>query len=130
MSYLGQQKLTIDFTGEESLTKQSDRNEADINSIIKKFEKTGMVDSLNRNEPVFADISKYDGLQQMIMTVQDAWDDFMLLDAHTREQFDNDPTKLVAFLEDPSNREKAVALGLIEPKIEPVKEAVSSPPNP
>lgn len=41
-----------------SLTKQSFKDECDINQIVAKFEKTGLVNHLARGVPQFADVSE------------------------------------------------------------------------
>jgi hypothetical protein len=47
----------------------------------------------------------------------------MALPANIRSRFDNDPAKLIDFMENPANREEAESLGLVN-KSEPVPVAL------
>lgn len=119
----------LDCSNEPSMTVQADANEADINKIIKRFEKAGMVTRLNSNQPFFGDVSEFDGLQDAIIKVEAADERFMALPADIRERFSNDPVELVQFLSDTNNRPEAEKLGLVLPQ-KTVEPAVPATPPP
>lgn len=116
---------TTDCSKDVRLTVQAQANETDINQIMKRVEK-GLMVNANATEGRFEDISEFNGLADAIIKVQKANEEFMSLPADLREEFDNDPVKLVEFLSDEGNRAKAEELGLINPK----KESETIPPAP
>lgn len=106
---------TTDCSKDPLLTVQAQRNDVDINQIMKKIEK-GMMINVNPFEGRFEDISEFDGLESAIIKVQKANEEFMTLPADLRSKFDNDPVKLIDFLSDEGNRAEAEELGLVNPK--------------
>lgn len=117
---------TTDCSKDVRLTSQAPREDVDINKIVKRMEAGMLVDSRILREGVYEDVSDLSDLSSAIIKVQKAWDDFMELPASVRERFDNNPTKLVDFLNDSKNRQEAIDLGLVN-KPEPVNPA-SIPP--
>ena len=108
-------------------TIQSDRDAADINKIIARFEKGQNVVRMNGREPFYGDVSDLDGLADAKMKILAADELFMSYNADIRERFDNDPVKLVEFLGDERTRNEAIELGLID---RPVEAPASPPPAP
>ena len=43
----------IDCSNVPSLTKQAERDSSDINKIIARFERTGMIENINSREPFY-----------------------------------------------------------------------------
>jgi len=108
-------KVFCDCSADPGRTKQSFRDEADINVLMKRYEKTGrLVDPyvVGRRQAVFGDFG--DGLDFMDahQRVQDARKAFQTLPARVRDRFGNDPAELLMFLADPANAAEAVELGL------------------
>lgn len=120
-----------DFSDSPSLTSQSFADEVNINKIMARVEK-GQIVLGSDGMPFYGDVSELGGLQEALIKVQEAEELFMQFPAETREVFENDPLKMVQFLEDPSNKEKAIQLGLVKPKPEvvtpPVPEPGANPP--
>lgn len=118
---------------EPSMTQQQFKEECDINNIMRKYEQTGQITHINRKQGVYADLSNIKDYQEMLHTIHHAEEAFNTLPAEVRYKFRNDPTKLIAFLQDTSNREEAIKLGLIERNDEtktttqPKSEAAQSP---
>lgn len=104
----------------ESVTKQSFKDEADINVIMRRYEKTGVMPFLDEREPRFMDCTGFD-YQEAQLLVTGARSMFEELPAALRARFDNDPARLLEFLNDERNREEAITLGLVKPK--PPEEA-------
>lgn len=117
----------VDCSKDELLTVQADTDQADINKIIARFEKAGMMDQLNKGEPFYGDVSDFDGLQDAYIKVQEAEKLFMKMDARIRSRFDNDAVKLVRFLEDERNYDEAVVLGIVTPKPAPAPVPTPTP---
>lgn len=110
-----------------SMTKQSFKEELDINKIIERA-KAGQDISAAFRERVakYGDFSAVPTYQEALNIVNHANDSFMLLDASIRERFSNDPAEMIEFLQDSRNYDEAVRLGLVVPK-EPVVEAPVEP---
>lgn len=121
---------TVDCSVEPSRTKQSQADEADINKILERFERTGFLpvaNALGGPQARFGDFS--DGLdyveaQNRVAAARQA---FEALPARVRERFRNDPAELVEFLGDSNNLDEAVKLGLVE--VRPKAEE-GAPPGP
>jgi phage internal scaffolding protein len=102
---------------EPSRTQQQFAEEADINNIIARYERTGiLVDPLidRRGQPMYGDFSNIDSYFEAQLKVAQAKQLFEALPAKIRDRFGGDAGKLLAFVEDPENREEAIELGLIE----------------
>lgn len=102
---------------DESRTKQSFAKEADINTIMARYRKTGLlVDpaALNSSRQAvygdFSDGTDFQEFQNRIAAVQSA---FGCLSASMRSRFKNDPAVLLDFIADPANAAEALELGLI-----------------
>lgn len=104
-------------------TKQAYKGKVDINQIVARHAKTGMIDHLNSKRPFYGDVSGLGGLQESIDKVREAEELFMQMSATIRKKFENNPVNMVKFLEDPKNREEAISLGMI-------KKPPEVPPNP
>lgn len=114
-----------------SMTKQDAAEECDINAIMARYEKTGVLPQGSRMYEFGEAISPYSFQESMNAVIQ-AREDFASLSSRVRARFDNDPAKLFAFLDDPANREEATALGILkepEPEPEPMRVEVVNPPQ-
>lgn len=98
---------------DKSLAQQHLASETDINKIIARYEKTGMVTHLTEAIGEYGDFSDVQDLQSALQTVRNAEGLFNALSADVRERFDNDPVKLLAFVKDAKNRAEAKELGLL-----------------
>lgn len=118
------EKNGLEFT-EPSMTEQHFKQECDVNYIVQQYQTTGVLPQGNR-EPLFGDFAEFPtDLQASMAMYDEAQTRFMELDASLRKEFDNDPAKLLAFLHDEKNRDKAIELGLIE-RPAPVNPVVPS----
>lgn len=97
-----------------SLTIQSERDNCDINKVLSKFKATGVMTNIRTTPPLQGDFSESFDYQTSVNQVLAAQDAFNALPATLRKRFDNDPGKMLAFVDDPQNASEAVSLGLIE----------------
>lgn len=113
-----------------SRTKQAFKDESDINNIVRRYNKTGvMTDGVSSGRvPMFGDFTGYDyrAYQTYIATVRQSFD---LLPAELRRRFDNDPALLIDWLSDESNKDEAIKLGL-RVQDAPVNEPATAPELP
>jgi len=122
MSIRSCERLSQSFVG--GRTKQSFRKQCDVNSIIDKAKKTGLVSHLNTKTPVFGNFIGVPNYQDAMDLVNKANSNFNALPSKLRERFMNDPSKLLEFINEPTNYDEAVKLGLVIPKpkvVDPVK---------
>jgi len=110
-----------------SLAQQHFKEECDINTILEKFNITGVLpQTLSPRYGDFTGIGDYhDALNRVIA----AQDEFEALPAQIRARFDNDPAKLMEFLENSDNRPEAEELGLVEKAAAEVVEAAKTTPE-
>ena len=121
-----------------SMTKQSFKEECDINTLMAKYEKTGVIDHVNRATPQYGDFVGTPSYQESLNIVLDAQEAFAQLPAKLRDRFGNDPAQYLAFIDNPDNKDEAIKLGMIMPppadappqKVEIVNPAPESPPAP
>ncbi len=97
----------------DSLTRQSEAASCNINKIMEKYEKTGVLPVMKREE-FFADVSSMGDYRQALSQVQMADEAFMELPAKLRARFENDAAMFLDFCSDIANREEMVELGLLE----------------
>lgn len=99
----------------KSLTVQDQAEEADINTIVRRFGLTGQLPS-NLRMPTYGEFEGVSSYHDALNLVKDAESNFMKLPAHVRVRFDHDPGALVEFLSHEENRAEAVKLGIVEAK--------------
>ena len=113
------QKRVATINKEETRTQQQFRDKVNINSIMAKYRKTGLIDHVRKNPGVYSDMTKVVSYQEALNTVISAQATFDTLPANVRARFQNDPHQLIEFLKDSKNDEEAGKLGLIIPKAPP-----------
>lgn len=104
-----------------SMTKQSFKDECDINNIMRKYQNTGQLPAMIKSNPTYGDFSKVGSYQESLHVVMKAQEQFDALSSKIRRRFDNDPAKFLEFCNNKENREEMIELGLIEVKKEELK---------
>lgn len=99
-------------TSPVSSVQQHFKDDCDINVLVERFTRTGQMPQRNAEDYSFGDFSAID-YQSALDTVMVAREQFDTLPAKVRERFSNNPAQLLYFLENESNREEAIRLGLI-----------------
>ncbi len=111
--------------GKVSRTKQSFRDECDINKIVKRFETTGQVQHMNVRKPIYADVSNVADLAACLAAVDLAEESFMALRSDLRQAANHDPVEFLRMMDSDEGREKLEALGYQD---EPRNDVVEEPP--
>lgn len=120
----------VDFF-EPTLTKQSFKDDCDINKIVAKYAATGVLNHINARNPRYIDCVGVPDYQAALDMINTANEQFDALPAKIRARFGNDPEQLLAFMDDPANAEEAAKLGLIKaPEKELEKEPEKAPEVP
>lgn len=101
---------------DDGLTKQSFAEEADINTLVRRFGLTGELPQAVRM-PQYADFEDAFDYHSAMNAIVAARESFMSMPADVRARFNNDPGVFVDFCGDPVNREEAIKLGLVEAPI-------------
>lgn len=109
-----------------SKTQQNLKRETDIDYIVERSRKIGMLPNNNR-VPTYQDVSQVPDYQSALHIVINAQKQFDLLDSKIRKRFRNDPSEMMAFLADPANIDEAVKLGMMT-KSEAKKEESEKTP--
>lgn len=99
-------------TGGESMTEQHHTESCDINNILKGYEKTGIIRHV-REGGQYVDLPDAMDYQDALNLMHSANESFAGLPAKTRREFDNDPEKFLAFVENPANVTRMGELGLL-----------------
>lgn len=105
--------------GGRVMTKQADKQAADINFIIKRWREQGVVQQSTR-EPFYGDFSAgvdYHGASSRLLAAQASFDG---LPSSVRKHVDNDPGKFLDLVGDPDRVGELRELGLL-PEMDPVK---------
>jgi len=100
----------IKFT-EPSLTKQSFTKECDINNIMRKYQKTGAIDHVNKHEASYGYATSDDFTASMEIVARGKTM-FEELPSSIRTKFENDPAKFLDFVQDEENTKEMQELGL------------------
>jgi len=96
----------------ESLTRQSEAAKTDINNIMKKYKRDGVLTHVRNSIGEYLDVSNISDLSSAIDVVKRARESFDSYPSDLRAKFDNNPIKMIDFLKDSKNDEEAIKLGL------------------
>ena len=104
------------FDPDDDMTEQNHADECDINLIIERYSRTGVLGdplampSVSAQFGDFSEVPSYQTAMNYLVSAQEAFDS---LPAKIRKEFDNDPAKLLDFIGKEENYDEAVRLGLI-----------------
>lgn len=97
-----------------------DGEQHDIKNIVNRAMRAGgLLSNVSVRVPSFQDIADAPSYVDALNVVAEATHMFEQLPAKLRDRFGNSPQKLLAFLDDPENRQEAIKLGLVKPEEEP-----------
>jgi phage internal scaffolding protein len=102
----------LDFSNDPGLTEQSHRDSCDINILMATYDKTGVVPVMSSQVPTYGDFSGAVDYHTSQLLLIEANESFMQLPAKIRQQYDHDPAKFLAALENPDERSRLVELGV------------------
>lgn len=111
-----------------SLAQQHFKEECDINTILEKFNITGILPEQPLS-PRYGDFTGIGDYHTAMNRVFAAHEEFEALPAKIRARFSNDPAQLIEFLENSENRSEAEELGLIEKATAEVVEVAKTTPE-
>jgi phage internal scaffolding protein len=90
------------FTEDEGCTHQEQKDDCDINNILEKYRRTGVVNHLNKYGEQYGDFTQidYQTAQNQVATVNSMFAD---LPAQERARFNNEPQQFLEFIAQQSN---------------------------
>ncbi len=102
-------------SGKVSRTKQAFKRDVDINNIMRKYVKTGLIDHFSKHSGEYGFASGV-VFHEAMNIVTKAESMFADLPAAVRLRFENDPADFLEFVQNPANAEEMIELGLREPR--------------
>lgn len=121
------------LTTGDSMTHQSFKDECDINNLVARYQRTGSWSdgmTIPSVQPSFGTFDQNFTYYEAQNLIKRAENEFMSLPASVRSRFDNDPGKLLSFVDDPANAEEAAKLGLIDSFSDQVGQVIPTPTSP
>lgn len=115
--------------GGESMTKQSEAPACDINNLMSKYEKTGVIEHVRDNPGEYVDLVAPESYHAAMNVVAEAASAFEALPSAVRKRFSNEPAAFLAFAEDPDNLDEMREMGLLPPE-EPAAPTPAPDPEP
>lgn len=94
----------------KSRTKQSFKDETDVNKLIKKAQITGSIAHLERfDAAAYAEFDGFD-LHRAYRLLEKAEEIFAALPSELRHEFENSPANFITYANDPANRDQLEVL--------------------
>jgi len=116
------------YSGGQLITKQEFKDETDINNILKMYKQTGIIQHINKNQPLYEDLPDQSDYQTSLNIIMDAENTFATLPSKVRDFFGNDPGRFLGAFSDPSMEDKLREFGLLKPvPPEPLPTNLTSP---
>lgn len=110
-----------------TLSQQQFKDECDINVIMDRYTATGQAPQfVGAFFDDFSDVREFHEAQNILLAAQE---EFLSLPARVRERFNNDPGRLLEFVNDEANREEAAKLGLLSRNSAPLDVTVTTDTN-
>lgn len=114
---------------DKTRTKQSFKDDADINTIVRRFNLTGQLPT-NVRAPEYRDFTDVVDYHTAMNAVAKANEAFDAMPAHVRSRFNNDPGQFVDFCMNADNLDEMKKLGLLAPNAMQDKPASETTPAP
>ena len=100
-----------------SMAKQSFKNDCDIHHILKRYDKSGVLDHVNDSKARYGDFVNVDDYHASLDKVMRSEELFDSLPSKVRSKFENDPGQFLDFVGNPENRDEMIELGLMSPDV-------------
>ncbi len=122
--YEPRERVQIDFPN-PSRTKQAFKDEADINRILDKYHRTGLIPTYDQPQQYgdYTEVMCYHTAQNKIAEGKTAFEN---LPSKIRKRFHNDPGQFLDFIYDETNLPEMVELGLAMPRPDEAKKEVKT----
>lgn len=116
--------------GSEEITKQSFKDECDIHIILSQYQKTGIINHITPNQPLYLDLPDQLDYQASLNIILEAQSAFETLPSGVRDRYGNNPERFLEALNDPSQREYLEEIGVFQRKIVEAEPKIPASPSP
>lgn len=118
--------------GTRSRTKQSHKDECDINNILAQYKRTGIVQHVHAARPTYEDLPSDVDFQASLNTILAAEEAFAALPSKVRDYFANSPERFLAAFADDKQHPQLREFGLLGPRPDdaPVRPPAPAPAPP
>lgn len=117
-------RLQVFYEG-KGRTRQSSKDECDINNILAKYQKTGAIEHANKHAPSYG-FATGDDFTSAMFLIAKASRMFEELPSTLRKKFQT-PAEFLDFVQNPDNLDEMAELGLIEGPVP--RHTVAEAPN-
>lgn len=107
-------KSMIDCSKLPSRTKQSFKDECDVNNIMKRYQRDGVIAHRNEFEGNYGDFMTSEDYHSAMTQIAKAQQMFEALPSTIRNRFNNDPSEYLEFVHDENNKDEMIKLGLMK----------------
>ncbi len=125
-AYSGRKDVSVDFSQDKMLTEQHHARSCDINTIMAKYLKTGVLDHVSKYAGTYGDVSQAD-YQKSMNLIKSVESEFEDLPAYVRDEFENDASQ---YLEAMQSDEGVAKLQAIRPPGERYEKTGEPSPQP
>lgn len=108
-------------------TKQQFLDDVDINKIVARYPDISLQQAQLSNPDLYSEFDTSMDYMKAVEIVQRAGEQFDTLPAVIRDRFKHDPFEFLNYINDPSNKEEAISLGLMK-KVEIPEENITIVP--
>lgn len=110
-------KYALKFKGarSKSRTQQHFKDEVNINTIMRKAKRSGILPFKGPEDSVFQDLTGITDYKESLDRIIAIDQRFQQLPANIRSKFGNNPDAILKYLQDPNNEKEARSLGLLRP---------------
>lgn len=122
-------RVGLSFEG-PGRTKQAFKKECDVNVIMAKYRKDGIISHFSAVQGRYGDFIDAPDYHEAMTQIADAQAAFFMLPAAVRKRFGNDPGAFLDFAQNPDNFSEMVKMGLArEPSADPAPEGLQPAPQ-
>ncbi len=117
----GSHERVLTVNDDPSRAKQSFKEECNINTIMEKYQKTGLVDHVRQHEGNYGEFLSSDDYHDALNQILKAQQAFDTLPSSIRKKFNNSPSEFLEFVHDEKNSDELVEMGLANaPPVDPL----------
>lgn len=109
----GRRRVMVDFSNDPGVTEQSHKDSCDITYILNQHIRMGGIPPMPENQ--FYDFTNVPDYQTALNTVLQIDSLFESLPLDARVAYDHDPVRFMKAVEDPSQRDALIKLGVFKP---------------
>lgn len=120
-------RVQVSFEDSPSLVHPEFKSQCDIRNIMNQYKRQGIRLPTPQFSSEINDLTNLPDYQESLNTVIRAQEALDSLPAQLRKRFANDPSQFIDYVNDPSNRDEMIKLGMIEAPVVPVIDQKTSP---